>query len=237
MKEFLSRFDKTLQRSLDLSGEVYVLIKECKLLLMEEFLGGPGPLGRRWPAVPLGELLASDGLMEGPAGNGLYGEARQEEAGAPGLPLITPETIKDLRYRDNGLRLPEGTTETHASLRVRGGDIVAASNGPLAGASALFPLFHTGGILGAGCLILRPDVSRCETFYLLNLLHYLYNRSTLKLYDGAARKLREFSVPLPPLPEQKEISGRLLDLSAGMVAQEEYRREMTRLKERISASS
>jgi restriction endonuclease S subunit len=93
--------------------------------------------------------------------------------------------------------------------------------------------------MGPRCIRIRVDTDRCETFYLLNLLHFYYRDGVFEvLLKGNARRIEigslyELQIPLPPLEEQKQITGTLLELSGALVAQEAYVDSILRLREVI----
>ncbi|MFW5770503.1 MAG: restriction endonuclease subunit S, partial [Spirochaetota bacterium] len=117
---------------------------------------------------------------------------------------------------------------------VKGGDILLAVTGPHAGASAIVPLFHGGALPGTGCVGLRAKSETCESFYLLNVLHFLYNSGLIqkeKKNDSLDMEtLLDIQLPVPPREIQDSIVSLMLTLSGVMVAQEACIAEAERLQ-------
>ncbi len=222
--------------ALRLSEKMYDGIKDYKKLVMRRFLGkGYGETESRWPLTLLGELTGESGISEGPDDSSTYREYYRDE----GLPLLESKLLTELRLGEGILFLKDDACDVFHQFTVHGGDILMVQEGDYAGASAIVPIFHGGGMLGPRCIRIRLDSDRCETFYLLNVLHFYYREGLFKgLLKGNARRieigtLSELRIPLPPLGDQKQITGTLLELSGAMVAQETYRDSVLRLREMI----
>ncbi len=150
------------------------------------------------------------------------------------VPVIDSWQVQTLRFSED--KAP-GVTVTSQVLQkhgVKGGDILLAVTGPHAGASAIVPLFHGGGLPGAGCVGLRAKSETCESFYLLNVLHFLYNTGLIqkeKKNDSLDMKtLLDIQLPVPPLNIQEDVVSLMLTLSGVMVAQEACIAEAARLQ-------
>jgi hypothetical protein len=222
--------------ALRLSEKLYDGIKDYKKLVMRQFLGkGYGETESRWPLTLLGELTGESGIMEGPDDSSTYREYYRDE----GLPLLESKLLTELRLGEGVLFLGEDASDAFQQFAVRGGDILMVQVGDYAGASAIVPIFHGDGMLGPQCIRIRLDSDRCETFYLLNVLHLYYREGVFEgLLKGNTRRieigsLSELRIPLPPLGDQKKITGALLELSGAMVAQEAYRDSILRLRKMI----
>ena len=203
---------------------------------MRQFLGkGYGETESRWPLALLGELAGENGIRGGPDDSSTYREYYRDE----GLPLLESKLLTELRLGEGVLFLGDDACDAFQQFVVRGGDVLMVQEGDYAGASAIVPIFHGGGMLGPRCIRIRLDTDRCETFYLLNVLHFYYREGVFKeLLKGNARRieigsLSELRIPLPSLGDQKRITGTLLELSGAMVAQEAYRDSILILREMI----
>lgn len=222
--------------ALRLTEELYGGIKDYKKLVMRQFLGkGYGETESRWPLTLLSELTGESGIREGPDDSATYQEYYRDE----GLPLLESKLLTELRLAEGVVFLKDDVRDAFQQFVVRGGDILMVREGDYAGASVIVPIFHGGGMLGPRCVRIRLDTDRCEAFYLLNVLHFYYREGVfekLRRGDGMSIEvgtLSELQIPLPPLEDQKQITGTLLELSGAMVAQEAYRHAIERLREMI----
>jgi hypothetical protein len=219
-------------------------IKARKITLMSAFLGPGAPRAAvgseddvRWPLAPLKELLERDSVIEGLDDLAPYRDYFSDA----GVILLESRCWADLRIRTEECRhLSPEAVETFSQYVVRGGAILFAQGGEHAGTSAIMPLFHEGGLLGAGSLAMSVHPERCESFYLLNVLHFYYRMGVfddLRETDGviSTGRVMELRIPLPPLEDQKEVTDSLLSLSEGMVAQETYRHSLEKLRTEVAA--
>ena len=191
----------------------------------------------RWPVVQLKELVVSDaGIIQGPGNRQLY----QEYYCDNGLPLLQADFVSSLRFSAPGYQyILDDARDVFPQYIVLGADILMSQDGENAGASAIVPIFHEHGILDERCIRIRINSDICETFYLLNILHYYYHIGILdNLLKMDSRgitvcSLSELTIPLPPMDEQKCITDSLLGLSGAIVAQETYREALLELKNMI----
>ena len=232
LSKMLSLTDDALQ----LTEELYSGIKDYKKSVMRQFLGtGYGETESRWPMALLGELVGECGISEGPDDSAAYREYYRDE----GMPLLESRLLTELRLAEAVQFMRDDARENFQEFAVHGGDILMVKEGDFAGASAIVPIFHGGGMLGPRCIRIRLDTDSCEAFYLLNVLHFYYREGVFeKLRRGDGMRievvtLAELQIPLPPSGEQKRITGVLLELSGAMVAQEAYRDSIGRLQEMI----
>ena len=237
----------SIDRALNITEDLLRLIKDYKMLKMQHFLGINSAMDlnssesiksetilSQYPVVDLKEILVNNsGIIQGPDDQSLYKEYHSHE----GLPLIRSEYLADLRLRvDEYQYLREDIRYALPGYVVQGADILMVQKGEYAGASAIVPIFHEDGILGENCIRIRVNPDLCETFYLLNVLHYYYRAGLLHtMLENSSGKITTFSiselaVPLLPRKEQKNITDSLLALSGAMAAQETYRDEMLKLK-------
>jgi hypothetical protein len=231
LRKLLSLTDEALLLSDKLNGG----IKGYKKTVMRQFLGIEERDDKfRWPMVLLGELAYDSGISEGPAEDSIYRAFYTNE----GVPLLESKLLTELRLGAQVDRfLDERALAAFQQFVVRGGDILMVQQGDYAGASAVVPIFHPGGVLGPQCIRIRVSTDRCETFYLLNVLHFFYRDGVFDiLRKGNATRieidsLAELQIPLPPLEDQKGITGTLLELSGALVAQEAYVDSILKLRE------
>ncbi len=140
---------------------------------------------------------------------------------AKGIPLITAESIKSLKYTaDHIFRVScDGCSITECV--VSGGDIVFVLEGEHAGTSAIIPVFSEGGVVDHVCAGISVNSEIADPFYIVNVLHYWYRsgffsdvvRSKGKI---SIANLESLKIPLPDIEFQKMISTALLEIS-GMI--------------------
>ncbi len=237
LRKLLSLVDEALL----LSDKLNDGVKDYKKTVMRQFLGIEERDDKaRWPMVLLGDLTGDNGISGGPVEDSIYREFYTDE----GVPLLESKILTGLRLGEQVDRFLESSAlAVFQQFVVHGGDILMVQQGDYAGASAVVPIFHPGGILGPQCIRIRVDTDRCETFYFLNVLHFYYRDRVFEvLLKGNARRieigsLSELQIPLPPLGEQKKITDTLLELSGVLVAREAYVDSILRLRGVIERES
>ena len=221
---------------------LYLQIKEFKKYRMKQFLefsstdqeNSGFAVTSRWPVKPLRDVVDTrTGIMEGPRNVEYYRSHISEK----GIPVFDGNCIEKLRFIEKQFQhVGEEFREQFAEQITRGGDILLATEGDAAGSCAIVPIFHGEGLLGSGCIRLRPDTGICESFYLLNILHFYHHIGLMKKAAEASSgtitpdTLKSLPVPVPPLEQQGEITSLMLELSGGMVAQETYITDLEKLK-------
>ncbi len=214
-----------------LHGRLY----EYKLSVMEDLMGGdssaPGKDFGERHLVELGSLLEGDDIEQGPS-NMRYSDE--------GVIVITPESVESLRFVRERCRCLTGDGDPSGEVDVRGSDIVMAIGGERAGACAIMPVFFEGGVLAPGCLRLAARTDSVEPFYLVNVLHYHFRKSSLDAvmaHNGERtvniQLLKKLPVYLPPLDEQKKIAGELLRISGLIVKAEDARERVEEILEEL----
>jgi len=242
-KQIISIIDEALERSDQLSQ----LIKDLKKTMMRKFLQidknddilkiyESGLPTSSWKIVSLKDIVTSDGIDQGPKDELFYEDYFSES----GYPLILPKNINSLRFHPHIFRfISNDATTGFQHYMVCGGDIIMLQNGDNAGASALVPFMHENSMLSSGIIRIRLNSNMCEIFYILNILHFYYNTGILKNLpgnesDGITKPIiSEMLLPMPPVEKQKEIADSLLQLSGGIVGQENYREEMLKLRKYV----
>ena len=224
------------RNSLENAEQLYKKVKQVKVVKMANMLGVEGYSADdctvdtvfRDSGFPLKRL--SDVSI------GVRAPEKDEGVRAPGeqdveveLPVIEPEHVKTLRFSDDDAQRKIVTENVLQEHGLKGGDMVIAVTGPHAGTSAIVPIFHGGALAGKGCVGLRPLTGECESFYLLNVLHFLYNTGLLIGEDIPFDTLLQMQIPVPPRNLQDEMVGLMLSLSGVMVAQEAAMAEARKL--------
>jgi len=226
--------------SLQNAEQLYTKIKQLKVVKMADMLGVKDYsqetrsihsvfTGSTYPLKTLSSVI-DDGTCIVPPG-------KITETGADDgveMPVISPRQVETLRFSED--KATGVTVSSHISQKhgVKGGDILLAVSGTYAGASAIVPLFHGGALPGTGCVGLRAKSETCESFYLLNVLHFLYNTGLIqkeKKNDSLDMgTLSDIQLPVPPREIQEGIVSLMLTLSGVMVAQEACIAEAARLQ-------
>lgn len=218
------------------SDDIYRLIKELKKSIMKQNLGIPEDddifqiykssfKSCGWDIVKLKDVVNPGGIIEGPRDRSVYDAFYS----GSGVPVICPGDIKSLRFfPDNEKYISFDAASRFKEYSVHGAEIIIRIDDADKGASAIVPIMNEDCILGPGVIKISPDNSIAEVFYILNLLHFYYNTGIVGSIIGgpSTESVSEIIIPLPPLDKQKQVSELMLELSAGMVAQESYRKEM-----------
>jgi type I restriction enzyme S subunit len=166
-----------------------------------------GPLPKEWRVVRLGEVLQ---LMR----NGL---TYRQEGNHKGVPVTRIETISDGNINPNKVgyisSIDRGQIEKY---RLLPGDILFShiNSEPHLGKTAIYQENPPLILHGMNLLLLRAHPSVSDPYFLFYLLNHERAKGTF--IGLAARavgqssinmgKLRNLSVPLPPLPEQRAIA-------------------------------
>ena len=238
--QLTSMIDEALGRSDQLSK----LIKDFKKTIMKKFLKidenddilkiyESGFPTSSWGIASLKDIVTSDGIEQGPQDELFYEDFYSES----GYPLILSENINNLRFYPHIFRFISNDASTgFQHYIVCGGDIIMLQKGDNAGASALVPFMRENSMLGSGIIKIRLNADLCEIFYILNILHFYYSTGIMKNLLGSESVnitksvIAEMLLPLPPVEKQKKIADSMLQLSGGMVAQENYHEEMLKLR-------
>ena len=231
------------------TDDIFQKIRAFKMAKMEQFLSGEhacavferGPSGAitsRWPIVLLEDIAVSDqGIVQGPEDLSIY----QDYYSHDGLPIMEAGFLIELRFQAEEyqyLRHEIGHAFEH--YVVHGADILMVQEGQYVGSSTVVPIHHHSGMLGSRCIRIRVNSEICETFYLINVLHYYYHTGILKtLHEGSDSRritldsLKSLTIPLAPMQDQSRITDLLLNLSGAMVAQETYKESLMGLRKMI----
>ncbi len=243
-KEY-SSFKDTVEKALTLNNDIKKKIKILKQFTMAQFLGiDPGIditsidglsslLKSKWPlSVIESALNQGRGITIGPRDPDIYKVFYADK----GIPIITPLSINELRINESGIKyLHESAKSEYPEYFIPPAGIICSCDGDFACTSAIVPIFHSGCMLGHGCISIMIDASRFEAFYILNVLHYYYNAGILKkliMKDSNSidiRALMSIPIPVPGREEQKKIADELLTLSGKMNEIDEYSKNLSDL--------
>lgn len=212
-------------------SDLLLRLHEYKFSMMRSLFDGAG---ESRPSVRLGDiLLRGEGMILAPPQQILSGQPSSE-----GFAVITGEAVETLRFLPERCRSAPSGFAAEPGGRVRAMDIVMLRRGERAGACAIMPVFFKGGILSGECIALRPDPSRCEAFYLGNVLHHYFRTGILNTLRVSAQEgeislslLEGLEIPLPPPGEQKNIAETLLAASGRIVECEMICEKIKKLRE------
>ena len=158
-----------------------------------------------------------------------------------GIVHLRSSNVKEGRLILNDDEITYVTDETYKSFMTRGlpkaGDVIFTTEGPLGESAMVPPNFHFS--LAQRMILLRADKTVLDSSY---LLYVLYSEQVRKEYLGRAtgstakgissKNFQQVQVPLPCLPEQREIAISLTACDAKIIALEQ---EAERLDELFHA--
>ena len=158
-----------------------------------------------------------------------------------GIVHLRSSNVKEGRLILNDDEITYVTDETYKSFMTRGlpkaGDVIFTTEGPLGESAMVPPNFHFS--LAQRMILLRADKTVLDSSY---LLYALYSEQVRKEYLGRAtgstakgissKNFQQVQIPLPCLPEQREIAISLTACDAKIAALEQ---EAARLDELFHA--
>lgn len=232
---------RTVQRAKEATERVIAALKELKKSLMRHlFTYGPvpvdqanqvplketeiGPLPEGWEVVRLGEVVE---LMR----NGLTKEQNKDGIGLPvtRIETISSGTINPARV---GFVSREKISEQEIErYRLKNGDILFShiNSEPEIGKSAVYRGTPSLLLHGMNLLLIRTSKDVCDPEF-LNYLFNQYRRQGIFVALSARAvgqssinqgKMKNLSIPLPPLPEQRAIADALRTLDRKIEAEEQ----------------
>ena len=161
-----------------------------------------------WPRVPLEKLTTKIGSGSTPTGG-------SEAYKVFGIPLIRSMNIHDGEFRADGLAFLDAAQASlldHVTLAEN--DVLLNITGASVARACRLPREFVGGRVNQHVAIIRPRLDLLCPEYLEHcLISPSIKNALLKLGGaGATREaitksgIQEFSIPLPPLPEQRRIA-------------------------------
>jgi type I restriction enzyme S subunit len=235
---------RTVQRAKEATERVIAALRELKKSLMRYlFTYGPvpvdqadhvpihdteiGPLPAHWRVVRLGEVIKRT----------QYGlSKRGHQVGR--YPILRMNNIEDGKVKTNELQFVDLDPDVFENFRLKLGDILfnRTNSFELVGKTAIFNL--EGDFVFASYLIrLEVDRERLIPEFGNEVLNWPDTQVRLKSLASrgvsqsniSATKLKRFSIPLPPLPEQQEIARILRAVDRKIEAEEARQRALEAL--------
>lgn len=229
---------QTIQEAKAARQRELVLERERKAALMDR-LFSYGTKGEPRKQTEIGEIPESWKL-------GTIGEicermidyrGRTPKFSESGIVHLRSSNVKEGRLILNDDEITYVTDETYKSFMTRGlpkaGDVIFTTEGPLGESAMVPPNFHFS--LAQRMILLRADKTVLDSSY---LLYVLYSEQVRKEYLGRAtgstakgissKNFQQVQVPLPCLPEQREIAISLTACDTKITALEQ---EIERLDE------
>jgi type I restriction enzyme S subunit len=161
-----------------------------------------------WPTTALGEITRKIGSGSTPRGG-------EESYKICGVPLIRSMNVHDGEFVESGLAyLDEKQAGALKHVTLHTGDVLLNITGASVARVCRLPDHFSGGRVNQHVAIIRPDKSRLDTDFLAHLLRAPEAKARLLRVAGAGATreaitkshIEEFSIPLPPLKEQRRIA-------------------------------
>ncbi|UVM39528.1 restriction endonuclease subunit S [Pseudomonas sp. B21-017] len=160
-----------------------------------------------WPMVKLGKVCK---LVNGDRGTNY---PSKDSILSSGIPFINAGNLTEGHsiVCSGANFISEERYDLLSNGKVQYGDILFCLRGSL-GKFAVVDSSVPKGAIASSLVIIRPDKSICEDYLKNYLRSTLCAREISRFGNGAAqpnlsaKDLREFEIPLPPLPEQKRIA-------------------------------
>jgi len=149
-------------------------------------------------------------IVDGPFGSNL----KTIHYRKTGIPIISSGFVTEGKFiADSYLYVNKSKFIKEKRSAVNGGDIVMAKIGARCGASAILPSNHKTGILSGNALKITIDHHNHNTYYIWQVLWNLYESGNFNELKSVGAQpavsmpvLKDFQIPLPPLPEQEAIA-------------------------------
>ncbi len=212
----------TIQSAIKLQEKIIEKTKELKKSLMAELFkyGGPsfrkgrklkkteiGEIPENWEVVRLGEVvIRNDGIKRGPWGGSIKKEIFVEE----GYKVYEQGNVIKKNFEIGNYFITEEKFYELRDFEVKPGDILLTAAGSL-GQIAIVPQNIKKGIMNQALIRIRLNNEKINHLffsYLFNHISSIFAKyshgSTLKNLVSVG-ELKTLPIPLPPLPEQREI--------------------------------
>lgn len=165
-----------------------------------------------WKTYKVQEIAShqKNGIVDGPFGSNLKTEHYRDV----GTPVIQSGFVTSNKFEaDKYVYVDDDLFRQQIRSKVVPGDIVMAKIGANCGTCAILPANHPVSILAGNSLKITPNPELCNTEFLLFLFHHLYEEtgfSGLKSETAqpaiSIKNLKQLTVILPSLPEQRKIA-------------------------------
>lgn len=192
--------------------------------LREEAFGTKSLRNDRRCRLPLGEIVASGGVVDGPFGSNLKSEHWTDV----GVPVVQGSHISSGTYFvDRPYYVSEETARRLSKCEVRAMDIVMIKKGMSCGSVAVIPRGLPSMLLSSNTLRIRPDDGKVRGRFLYYFLTWFRETGRFDGLIGATqqkattlRDVRRIPVPVPSLREQDEVVDAIDSVAGSLVSLE-----------------
>ena len=237
----------TLDEAIEKTEQIIEKSKETKKGLMQRLLTRGighkefkkteiGEIPIEWEVVKLKDVAASQkySFVDGPFGSNLKSIHYTKQ----GIPVIQSQSIISGVFKPaEEFYVSEQKARELERSKVLPGDIVIAKIGVNYGASGTIPKNYPPAVLSGNTMKITPDPDKVTTEFLQYLLHYF---RVIKVFDKIVSTTaqpaitlegtRKIMIPLPPLPEQKQIAGILSSVDQEIEEETGHREQLELLK-------
>ncbi len=237
----------TVDEAIEKTDQIIEKTKEAKKGLMQRlFTRGIGhkkfkkteieEIPIEWEVVKLKDVAASQkySFVDGPFGSNLKSIHYTKQ----GIPVIQSQSIISGVFKPaEEFYVSEQKARELERSKVSPGDIVIAKIGVNYGASGTIPKNYPPAVLSGNTMKITPDPDKVTTEFLQYLLHYF---RAIKVFDKIVSTTaqpaitlegtRKIMIPLPPLPEQKQIAGILSSVDQEIEEETGHREQLEFLK-------
>ncbi len=189
--------------------------------LFLDLFGDPIPNERDWPVSPIGELD-----IQIADGNYSSKYPTSSEFVESGVPFIRANNLRDMTVVADDMRFI--SPAKHHELQkghLAEGDVLITTRGDIGNIAVVPRTFHDANI-NAQIVLLRPNPTHLDSRYLAYLLDLPQMKIRIQSFqNGVAlkqlpiRQLVRISVPVPPIPLQREFARRVTAVEALKTAQ------------------
>ncbi|MDE1820921.1 MAG: restriction endonuclease subunit S [Euryarchaeota archaeon] len=194
---------------------------------------GVANLPEGWGAATIGEMVESKVSQEGPTERGEFAYVDISSVDNATKRIESPRTLSDTE------------APSRARQNLKAGDVLVSMTRPNLNAVALVPLALDGAVGSTGFDVLRTRVLDPRWIYYFTQTPGFVQAMSAKvqgaLYPAIRQKdVREFPLPVPPLPEQRRIveaiEANFARLEAGVAALELARSKLERYRASVLES-
>ena len=241
--EILSTLDEAIEKT----DQIIEKTKEAKKGLMQKLLTRGighkkfkkteiGEIPVEWEVVKLKDVASGQkySFVDGPFGSNL----KSIHYTKGGIPVIQSQSIISGAFRPTeGFYVSEQKAKELERSKALPGDIVIAKIGVNYGASATIAKDYPPAVLSGNTMKITPNPDKVITGFLQHLLHYLRG---VKVFDRIVSTTaqpaitldgtKNIRIPLPQLPEQKQIAGILSSVDEEIEKEKSHKEELESLK-------